>query len=521
VVNEYLLAFDLGTTGNKATLFSFESEAIASVFKEYPTFYPEPGWAEQQPADWWKSIQETTQELLGRGAATPQEIAAIGISGHMMGCLPVDRKGVPLCRAIIHSDSRSFLESALVEERVGGASVYEITGQRIDPHYSLTKAMWVQRHAPEIWRKTRFLLQCKDYAVFQLTGSLGTTDFSDASLSGAYDLAKLSWSKELLSEAGLDQDLFPEVVPSSQVVGWVSKEAAGATGLRQGTPVVAGGGDGACATLGAGVVTPGDAYNYIGGTSWIAALLDRPDVDPQRRLFLMGSVEFGHFCIIGTMQAAGSSLRWLADEICCEEQMIATSEGIGPFDVMDRRARNSPPGSRKLFFLPYMMGERAPIWDPMARGVFLGLTLSHKREDMIRAVLEGVAYSLNSILEVITERGLDIGALKVIGGGAKSEFWLEILASVFNLPVEVPDSPGEATSRGAALTAGVGVGVFGSFAEAATKVRMGRTRTPKSDWVSTYNTLYPYYRSLYPALRESYQRLAGLDLVSPDGPKDD
>lgn len=514
MVSEYLLAFDLGTTGNKATLFSFEAEAISSVFREYPTFYPKPGWAEQRPEDWWRTIKEATQQLLAAGVVKPQQIVAIGISGHMMGCLPVSGEGVPLCRAIIHSDSRSIGECRQLEERVGGRAVHETTGQRLDPHYPIAKAMWIRRNAPEVWRKTRFLLQCKDFAVFQLTGRLGTTDFSDASLTAAYDLKSLRWSEELVSTAGFDLNLLPEVVPSSRVVGWVSKEAAEQTGLRQGTPVVAGGGDGACATLGAGVATPGEAYNYIGGTSWIAALLDKPDIDPARRLFLMGSAEFGRFCTIGTMQAAGSSLRWLAEEICYEEQRIAAAEGIGQFEVMDRRAQGSLPGSRQLFYLPYMMGERAPIWDPLARGVFLGLTLSHKREDMIRAVMEGVAYSLNSILEAITERGLDVDTLKVIGGGAKSELWLEIMASVFNRPLELPQFPGEATSRGAALTAGVGVGVFKDCEEAAKKVGVSRIKDPNPDWVPTYQLFYPYFCSLYPALKESFQRLAELDSLA-------
>jgi xylulokinase len=509
-----VLAYDLGTTGNKATLFNLKGQILASAFHEYQTIYPRPGWAEQRPEDWWRSVIATTREVLASSGLEPSGIIGIGISGHMMGCLPVSDTGEPLSNSIIHSDSRSASQCDQIAKSLGEESVYEITGQRLDPHYPLTKAMWVRQQAPEVFAKTRFLLQCKDYVVFLLTGSLGTTDFSDATLTAFFDISRLDWSEDMVEASEIERRLLPEILPSGTIVGHVSARAAAETGLCEGIPVVAGGGDGACATLGAGVAAPGDGYNYVGGTSWVATLLEKADLDPQRRLFSMGAVEFGQFCSIGTMQSAGSSLKWLADEVCREEQQIADREGIHKFDVMDRMARESVAGAHKLFFLPYMMGERAPIWDPAARGTFLGLTLSHSRSDLIRAVLEGVAYALRSILDVMAERNIDVGNLRLIGGGAKSRLWLEIMASVYDRELQIPEHPGEATSLGAALVAGVGVGVYADYRQAGERIKLKTKVQPVADWARDYHDLYAYYRSLYPGLRDYFQSLSRIDTMT-------
>jgi len=510
MTDEYILAFDLGTTGNKATLFSMSGEAVASVFKGYETLYPQPGWAEQRAADWWDSVVGAARALRAASGVRANQIAAIGLSGHMMGCLPVDGRGVPLADSVIHADSRSVLECEALDRSIGGPTVYQITGQRLDPHYPLPKAMWLRGNAPGLLPKARFLIQCKDYVAFRFTGNLGVTDFSDASLTGLYDINAMGWSEELAEAAGICPRLFPEVLPSNAIAGQVSAEASRQTGLREGTPVVAGAGDGACATLGAGVVTPGSAYNYVGGTSWIAALVDRPILDPEMRLFTLGSVEPGRYCTVGTVQSAGSSVEWLAETVCRDEKQRAAEEGASQFDVMDRQARQSVPGAHRLFFLPYLMGERAPIWDPAARGVFLGLTLGHTRADLIRAVLEGVAYALKSILDVMSEQGIGTGKLRMIGGGAKSGLWLEILASVFGRTLRTARHPGQSTSLGAALIAGVAVKAFSDYHEAARRVRFAGETAPNDAWSREYRIFHPYYASLYPVLKDSYRRLAEL-----------
>lgn len=508
-MSDYILAYDIGTTGNKATLFNMKGSRVGAAFMAYETLYPQPSWAEQRPGDWWDSVVATTREVLETTGIRPSEIAAVGLSGHMMGCLPVTDSGEPLANAMIHSDSRSTAECRAIGERVGGEKTYRITGQRLDPHYPLTKAMWLQKNLPGFAAKTRFLLQCKDYVLFRLTGRLGVTDFSDASLTALYDINSLAWSDELTSAAGLDSHLLPEVLPSKSVSGTVSEEAASQTGLCAGIPVVAGAGDGASATLGAGVASAGDAYMYVGGTSWIATLVNKPDIDPGMRLFSMGSVDHGRFCAIGAIQSAGSSIQWLAEEICREEKQIADREGVSQYVVMDRLAGSSVPGARNLYFLPYMMGERSPIWDPAARGVFMGLTLGHTRAELIRAVLEGVAYAQRDVLEVMDERDFGVESLRVIGGGAKSTLWKDIMATIFNRPLHSLHYPEEATSLGAALVAAVGIGRFSDFESAAQCIEIAETIAPRSSWVGEYEAGFAYFKSLYPALKNSFSLIPG------------
>ncbi len=517
MTDDLILAYDVGTTGNKATLFTADGSRVASAFKEYATLYPEPGWAEQRPADWWASVVQTTRDVREFAKLSPKQIVAIGLSGHMMGCLPVTADGTPIANAMIHSDSRSVSECSVVAERLGEDSVYRITGQRLDPHYTLTKAMWCRKNLAGFAQKTGFLLQCKDYIVFKLTGRLGITDFSDATLSALFDINTLKWSDELLDAAGINRSLLAEVVPSNTVVGTVSAEAARQTGLCEGIPVVSGAGDGACATLGAGVATPGDAYNYIGGTSWIATLVTEPDIDPEMRLFTMGSVDYGRFCSVGTIQSAGSSLEWVADEICREEKQAAMREGVNPFSMLDRLAEASPPGARNLFFLPYMMGERSPIWDPRARGAFLGLTLGHTRAELVRAVLEGVAFALRSVLDAMEERRIRPDSLRIIGGGARSALWREIMASVYNMPLHTLLHPEEATSLGAALVAGVGVGCFANYDEATSRIGVDKTVMPREEWLRGYQAAYACYQSLYPALKETFARLHSASAAAENG----
>ncbi|HID08328.1 MAG TPA: xylulokinase, partial [Armatimonadetes bacterium] len=346
----YILAYDLGTTGNKATLFDPDGQIVASAYHGYETTYPQPGWSEQHPEDWWESIVASTRELLQSSGIHPSDIIAIGLSGHMMGCLPVDGDGEPLRAALIHSDTRSMLQCERIQSLIGADRFFEITGQILDPHYTLPKILWLKDNEPHVYERTRFFLQCKDYVRFKLTDELGITDFSDASLSGAYDLHTCQWSDELLTALEVSPKLLPEVHPSSAVIGMVTKEAADATGLVAGTPVVAGAGDGSCATFGAGVTRAGQAYNYLGGTSWIAALTDGLVLDMQQRLFTMGHVEFARFAIIGTVQCAGSSYQWLADEICWFERESARERDASQFDLMNELARSAPVGSHKLFF---------------------------------------------------------------------------------------------------------------------------------------------------------------------------
>ena len=502
-----ILAFDLGTTGNKATVFDSNGRVAASAFSEYQTFSDRPLWSEQAAEDWWRSACRASKELIQRGV-DPKRIAAVSMSGHMMGCLPVDSGGNPLHNSLIHSDGRSEKQCEQLRERVGDEKLYAITGNRIAPQYTLPKIAWFKQDRPDVFQKTSKFLQSKDYVVLKLTGGVICTDFSDASLSGLLDINQKAWSAELLDAIGIENSVLPQVVPSATVVGKVCSDAARETGLAEGTPVVIGGGDGACATAGAGALAPGEAYNYGGGTSWVSMVSEKPLIDPQMRIFNLLDLDPSRANVLGTMQAAGSSFEWFASEIGAFETAQESETGISRFQRLSEMAASSNPGSDKLFFLPYLMGERSPIWDSNARGVFFGLSNCHTRADMARAVLEGIAYALKSICDVLEELGSDISSLAIIGGMAKGEAFKSILASVLNKTLALPSNPGEATSRGAAIAGAVACGMLDSYADARAWVPVEGRVQPDQQSAGLYEEYYRFYSSLYPALKDRFREAA-------------
>lgn len=506
-----LLAHDLGTSGNKATLVTPEGRIVASVSAPYATRYPRAGWAEQEPEDWWNAVVSSTRALLsggggGRGeggVVAPERIAAIGVSGHMMGCLALDASGRPLRPALIHSDIRAEPQTRALTAALPEAEFYRITGNRLDPHYPVAKLLWLREAEPQAYAAARWFVQAKDWINFRLTGALGLTDASDASLTGLYNLERREWSAAILKASGLDGERLPAVHASAQIIGGVSAAAAAGAGLRAGTPVVAGGGDGACATVGAGVTAPGQAYLYLGSTAWISTVTGRQSPDPQRRLFYLCDLDPCRLNVLGTVQNAGSAHEWALAQIAAPARSPAAAHR-----QYETAAAGVPPGSDGLLFLPYLMGERAPIWDPAARGVFHGLSLSHTRAHMLRAVLEGVAFALRSVLDAIEESGTRMETVVVIGGGARSGLWRRILADVFERPLLVPHQLETATALGAAAAAAVGAGLRASYTECARWVRITRTEAPDPAHAAVYRSSYARYRDLYPALRESFQRAA-------------
>lgn len=497
---KYILACDLGTTGNKASLFNLEGRAVASAFIGYETSYPGPNWAEQDPADWWRAVCESSRKLMAEAKISPKEIAAIGFSGQMMGCLPVDKDGNPLRPSIIWADMRSVEEARFLAEKCGADEIYRRTGHRATSSYSASKILWVKNHQPDLYAKTHKFLQAKDYVAYRLTGAYAT-DFSDASGTNMLDLDEMRWAEDILEAIGIARELLPEAHPSSTVIGEVTRQAAEETGLAPGTPVVIGGGDGACATAGAGVVGEGDAYNYIGSSSWISTVTRRPIYDPQKRTFTFVCLDPNYFFPTGTMQAAGGSYTWL--------------EGILREDylMMDEEASGVEPGAKGLLFMPYLIGERSPHWNPLARGAFVGLTMQHGRAEMARAVLEGVAFNLRIILDAFREQGVRFTAIRLIGGGAKSPIWRQILADVFELTILRPELLAEATSLGAAIAAGIGAGLFPGFEVAKEMVRVEEGEKPNPARSKLYLELYQIFQETYRALEPIYERLAALTLA--------
>ncbi len=456
---KYLIAHDLGTSGNKATLFGTDGTMVKSAVKGYPVHFFNGNWAEQNPHDWWEAICAATKELIA--GIDPQEVAAVSFSGQMMGCLCVDAAGEPLRESIIWADMRAEQEEAELAERLSPERVYQITGHRLSRSYSIEKLMWVKRNEPQIYAKTRWMLNAKDYIVFRLTGAV-MTDFSDASGTNALDLNTMQWSDEMIAAAGVERSMFPEIMPSTHIAGNVTRQAAEQCGLAEGTVVVLGGGDGSCASVGAGSIAPGVTYNCLGSSSWISTVAEKPYFDEQMRTVTWAHVIPGLLIPSGTMQTAGAAFSWAVERLCGEERLIAERDGTSIYDSINAQIAQSQAGSNALIFLPYLMGERCPRWDCDARGSFVGLKMEHTKGDMLRSVLEGVAMNLDVILNIL-KSAVEIREMLVVGGLAMGEEARKILADVYGMEVVRLKHLEEATSIGAAVIAGVGCGALTGF----------------------------------------------------------
>jgi len=498
-MKEYILAHDLGTSGNKATLFTTDGELVRSVVAPYEARFFNGNWAEQDPEDWWRAVCASTQAMGPELKAG--RVAAISFSGQMMGCLCVDREGRPLRPSILYCDQRSVVECDALLTRVDAREVYRITGHRASSSYSATKLMWVKAHEPEVYARTFKMLHAKDWLNFKLTGAIAT-EYSDASGTNLLDLAALRWSEKLVSAARIDGEKLPELKKSTDVVGELSREAASALGLAPGIPVVAGGGDGVCAGVGVGSVRPGITYNYLGSSSWIATTAQQPIYDEAMRTFNWAHAVPGYVHPCGTMQTAGGAYAWLKKIMGTFETSVGNEFGFSPYELLNREIAKSPPGANGIIFLPYLLGERTPRWDPDAKGAFIGLTLEHTRADVLRSVLEGVSLNLSIILDIF--RGhLPIKEITVIGGGAKGEVWRRIMADVYEADIVKPNYLEEATSIGTAIIGGVGCGVFKSF-DVADRFIEARDRTSPDPATA------PVYREAKSLLNDSYDALARL-----------
>jgi xylulokinase len=505
-----ILAHDLGTTGNKATLFAADGSMVASTFAAYDTRYAQPNWAEQDPRDWQTALFESTQRLVKAAQETGHssaDVAVVSFSGHMNGALLVDAAGAPLRPAIIWADQRATAEAGLISARCGEFETYQLTGNRISPAYSAAKLLWIKEHQPEVYRRARWVLQAKDYAAFLFSGAVAT-DFSDASLTLLLDLAMRRWAEPLLERLGLDAALLPPIFPSAQVIGQVTAQAAAATGLRPGTPVVIGGGDGACATVGAGSVRPGNAYNYLGSSSWVALTTAGPVLDPARRTFNLAHLDPALNVALGTMQTAGGAFDWFERLLRCD------LEADPIYEELDAEAAQVAPGANGLLFLPYLLGERSPHWNPLARGAFVGLAMPNGRGQLARAVLEGVAFNLRAILDVMRAQGITVEAIRLIGGGGKSALWRQILADIYGLPIEQLNLPANATALGAAIAGGVGVGIYPDYSVSQTLAPIAHVDHPDPAKQARYAALYALFQQSYAALEPIFEQLAALPDVA-------
>ena len=503
---KYLLAHDLGTSGNKATLYTLDGDLVRSITCSYDAYFFNGNWAEQDAHDWWKAVCHSTKALLEDLDA--RDVQSVCFSGQMMGCLCVDRNGEPLRKSIIWADQRSVEEIRQLREKLDLAAFYRITGHRLSPSYSLGKLLWIRRHEPEIYKHTFKMLNAKDYIVYKLTGRF-ITDYSDASGTNLFDINRLQWSADILKAAEIEADILPEAKPSTHIAGMVTPAAAEQTGLYPGTPVVCGGGDGVCAAVGAGCVRENTAYNYVGSSSWIGLTTRRPVYDASMRTFNWVHIVPGYYSPCGTMQAAGGSFSWLKDEICALETHLAEQKGASPYEFINKLAEESVPGAHGLLYLPYLIGERSPRWNEDARGAFIGMKMEHRRSDLVRAVYEGVFLNLNIILDIFREH-TGIRSMTAIGGGAKGVVQQQIMADIYEMEIAVLEHLEEATSMGAAVTGGVGVGIYPSFDEIRRFIRVSESRKPNPGHTAKYRDIKPVFDAAYRQLVPVYDALKNI-----------
>ena len=485
----YLLTFDLGTTGNKVAVWETNGRVVDSQTVPYPVQTLRPGWVQQRPIDLWQSCVEACRALTERGKFDPNDLAAIGLSGTMNGMIAVDESGAPVFPSIIHSDTRSGQQAERQLDLMGMRDWYELTGSRPSARFSLTKVMWLRDNHPDLYNRTAWVIQTKDFIRGKLTGVWGVTDPSDASLSGMLNVLGRHWAKDALRDLDVDPAILPEILPSYAIAGTLGYTPARLLGLPEGIPVAVGGGDGACAARGAGLTEPGQLYACIGSSAWISQMSD--DLMDREGLRLMNYYDLDgeHLVPTGTVQAAATSLDFAV-------RML----GLQSVREAKELARSSPAGSLGLLYAPYLQGERAPMWDDDIRGAFLGLDIRHTPAHVARAVYEGVSYALDTVLDIFRQECGQPARMTVLGGGAQSDFWIRMLADVLDCPLQVHRQPRMGTSLGAAMTAGVASGVFATWEEAAGMAGVRLEVFPMGE--PAYDAMRALFARVYPALCE-------------------
>ena len=502
---EYLIAYDVGTSGTKASLFSVDGSLVTSSTEPYDVYFEGGGVCEQDPDDWWRAVVDATGKLTAGIDASA--VRAVSFSGQMMGCTFVDRDKKPLRRSIIWSDTRSTPQEEQLVERIGAVRGYELTGHRLSCSYSLTKLMWVRDHQPDIYEKTYKVLNAKDYIILKMTGAF-VTDYSDGSSTNGMDIKKRVWSDELFEAAGIDKSKMPELHQSTDIAGTLTAEAASVLGLSEGIPVVCGGGDGPCATLGAGCIHDEQFYLTFGTSAWIAGTVREVIPDPDRILFTFAHVIPERYSATGTMQAAGASYSYMRNTFCGQELERAKKEGVGVYDLLNKMIESSPVGAKNLLYLPYLTGERSPRWNPLASGSFVGMTMEHDRSDYLRATIEGVAMNLGVILRSFRSY-TDISELILTGGGAKGDIVTGILADVLGCAIIRPDHVEEATSMAAAVLAGIGSGIYSDFEIINSYLKFREPVMPNPGNQALYEERMKVFDDVYYALEPLFPEISG------------
>jgi xylulokinase len=492
----YFLGIDVGTGGTRALVIDEGGRVIASATEEHRPFAsPQIGWAEQDPRDWWRACGVAVPKALAGGHLRGEQIACVGLSGQMHGAVLLDEQARVVRPALIWCDVRTEKQCRDLTAQIGAARLIQLTCNPALANFTLTKCLWVRENEPENWSKVCSLMLPKDYVRFELTGERAT-DVADASGTLLLDVAHRRWSKEMLGLVQMDESLLPALYESPEICGRVSAAGAAATGLKIGTPVVAGAGDQAAGSTGIGVVSPGTVSATIGTSGVVLAATDGPALDPGGRLHTFCHAVPGRWMVMGVTQAAGLSLRWFRDQFG-----VGADGQLESYEKLATEAAKAPPGCDGLLWAPYLMGERTPYLDPSARGMLVGLTASHTRAHVIRAILEGVAFSLRDTFTIFQEINVPVKTIRLGGGGARSALWRQIQADIYARRVETVEAE-EGAAYGAALLAGVGAKAWPSVdAACSAVVRVAGSTSPHSEDLPAMERAYRVYRRMYPAMK--------------------
>ena len=508
-----ILAYDLGTGGNKASLYDIEGRCLAAVFVPYETEYPRAGWHEQRPAAWWDSVVQSTRQLLADEVADADNIACLAISGHSLGCVPLDAAGHLLRRTTpIWSDKRPTAQAARFFERIDPKDWYRLTGNGFPPpHYTVFKIIWYRDHEPEMFRRIHKVIGTKDYVNYRLTGRIAT-DYSYASGSGVYDLLAWDYSDELLAAAELPRELFPRIAPSTEILGELTPEAARELGLPRTVKVACGGVDNSCMALGARNIDEGRTYASLGSSAWIAVSSNRPLLDETAKPYVFTHVIPDMFASAVAIFSSGTALKWVRDNLCANVAQRARIEGEDPYDAMTALAESSPVGANKLLFNPSLAGGSSLDVSANIRGAFLGLDLGHTQSDVIRATMEGIALNLRLVLDELRRLGDIGGEMVVVGGGSRSRLWRRIFADVLEIDILKTNVGQEAGSLGAAAVAAVAAGLWIDFSRIDQAHQLEDVASPNARNVAIYRELLPVFRQACLDQARLGDMLAGLHL---------
>lgn len=504
------LGHDLGTGGDKAVLVDGDGRVIAEAFCAYPLHHPRPGWAEQDPAHYWEAVCATTCAVLDQAGCDPGDVAGIGYAGQMLTLVPLDAAGVPTRRAISWLDARATDEAARITRRLGGARVVKLAVGAVPSGKDVVaKWMWIRRNEPATWARTTALTDATGYLVARSTGVV-CADHTAGGGTGMINRTRRTWSRPLLAASGMaslrSQAKLPSLRACAEVVGGLTAQAALDLGLVPGTPVVAGVGDVPAAQVGSGAVTPGEAHVCLGTSAWLCMTTTSVADVAANGVYSLPAADLSTFATVGEMETAGECLDWLA-ALFGSDVTSGGDQGDGVASLV-AIAANAPAGCDGLTFAPWLYGERAPVNDTSLRGALLGLSLEHTRAHIARAVLEGVAHNLRWLLEVMSGRQMAPTRLRVIGGGVRSDLWMQIIADVTGLSVDTVDHPQYAGARGAALLAAVGTGALGSVAEVAGLTSVVATFHPDASVAAVHDRSHRAFRAALPAAKGHARALA-------------